>query len=248
MNICPDCGAEIIEGTTRCIRCGKYLESHRKTGKGEPRGMKSWPKALLLVLVLVLAPALAISLPIALAGRSERSPGHTDYKRQSFLDSVELAVQTFLNAGDGVDADYLTLVLPPEKSDQVYDSGESWALAFDSGESLKNSYLEAAGKASAISAPDGGAAEISGLLQEYCDARAAEIDDVLDFSLSVLGAPPDVRAARLEQRITEMGGSGYSFENSNLLKERFLKALETYVYEHDLDPNPALRSYLEESR
>lgn len=245
--ICPNCGARVFEGATRCIHCGKYLKARKKWVKAKRRSRSTWPKALFITLALILIPALAISLPISIPERTRQTDERkVKDEKQTFVDSVDRIVRRYRRAGEFAASDYLELVLSPEQSCDVYASGESYSHAYKTGEYLKDAYLDAARESAHLEAPDRDAEKIKQSLEDYCGARAGEISDILEFSLSIVNMPADARTAALEQRIMEMGGTGYSFEKSNIVKNSLFDELETYIEKHGLKAGSEYNVYAED--
>jgi predicted nucleic acid-binding Zn ribbon protein len=52
---CPFCGAEILKGAMKCVRCGKYLQRDRKVVMKEEKKKFNYMAVVQLVVVLIVA-------------------------------------------------------------------------------------------------------------------------------------------------------------------------------------------------
>ena len=206
--------------------------------------------AVLFAVTIAVVPAVIISLPLGLVQRDgENAKKQADAARvekQSFVDRTDLIVGELRRISGYVSSDYVALVQPPENSDVIYDDAAYWRSTIRSGEFLRDTYASAAGESKLLPAPDADALRIKGLLENYCSARAAEIDDILRFSRSVVDLAWEDRADEIADRISALGEKGYSFQVSISAAQSLLENLKRYIVSNNLKTNTDYGAYAKE--
>jgi hypothetical protein len=194
--------------------------------------------AVLFAVTFVVVPAVVISLPIGLVQRNSddanRRAAATRVEEQNFVDRVDHVVGELKRISGYVSSDYVVLVQPPGNSDVIYDDAANWRSTMKSGEFLRDTYAGAAGETRLLPAPDAEALNIKGLLENYCSARATEIDDILKFSRSVVDMAWADRANAIADRISSHGGKGYNFKGSSSTAQNLFDNLKRYVVSNNL--------------
>jgi hypothetical protein len=224
-------------------RLRRYMRSKR-------HGTRSMLNAVLFAVTIVVVPAVVIALPIGLAQRdsdnAKKQAAAARVEEQSFVDRVDQVAGELRRVSGYVSSDYVILVQQPENSDVVYDDAAYWRSTVRSGEFLRDAYAGAAGESKLLPAPDADAQKIKGLLENYCAARAAEIDDILKFSRSVVDLAWEDRANAIADRISALGGKGYSFQGSSSAAQSLFDSLKRYIVSNNLKTNTDYDTYANE--
>lgn len=206
--------------------------------------------AVLFAVTIVVVPAVVISLPLGLVQRdrdnAKKQAAAARVEKQSFVDRVDQIVAELRRVSGYVSSDYLVLVQPPKNSDVVYDDAAYWRSTIRSGEFLRDTYASAAVHSRLLPVPDGEAQQIKGLLESYCAARAAEIDDMLKFSRSVVDLAWEDKANEIADRISALGGKGYSFQGSSSVAQGLFDSLKRYIVSNNLKTNTDYGTYAKE--
>jgi len=225
----------------------KRLRRYIRSKGHETRSMLN---AGLFAVTVVVVPAVVISLPIGLVQRdndiAKKQAAAARVEEQSVVDRVDQVVGELRRVSGYVSSDYVVLVQPPENSDAVYDDAAYWRSTVRSGEFLRDTYAGAAGESKLLPAPDAEAQKIKGLLESYCAARATEIDDILKFSRSVVDLAWEDRANAIADRISTLGGKGYSFQGSSSVAQGLFDSLKRYVVSNNLKTNTDYGTYAKE--
>ena len=206
--------------------------------------------AVLFAVTVVVVPAVVISLPIGLVQKgsdnAKTQAAAVRVEEQSFVDRVDQVVGELRRVSGYVSSDYVVLVQPPENSDAVYDDAAYWRSTVRSGEFLRDTYASAAGESRLLPAPDTEAQKIKGLLDSYCAARAAEVDDILKFSRSIVDLAWEDRTNAIADRTSALGGKGYSFQGSSNIAQGLFDSLKRYVISNNLKTNTDYGTYAKE--
>jgi hypothetical protein len=211
---------------------------------------RSMLNAVLFTVTIVVVPAVAISLPLGLVQRdsdnAKKREAVVRVEKQSFVDRVDQIVTELRRVSGYVPSEYLVLVQPPQNSDAIYDDAGYWRSTIQSGEFLRDTYASAAGECKLLPVPDADAQKIGGLLQSYCGARSAEIDDILKFSHSVVDLAWGDRANAIADRISTLGGKGYSFQGSSSVAQSLFESLKRYIVSNNLKTNSDYAAFAKE--
>lgn len=222
----------------------------RRYMRGKRHETRSMLTAVLFAVTVVVVPAVVISLPTGLVQRNsdnaKRRAAAAKVEEQSFVDRVDQVVGELRRISGYVSSDYVVLVQPPENSDVVYDDSAYWRSTIRSGEFLRDAYAGAAGESKLLPAPDAEAQKIKALLENYCTARAAEIDDILKFSRSVVDLAWEDRASAIADRISSLGGKGYNFQGSSGAAQSLFDSLKSYIVSKNLKTNTDYGTYANE--
>ena len=206
--------------------------------------------AVLFAVTLVVVPAVVISLPLGLVQRdsdnTKKQAAAARIEKQGFADRVDHIVGNLRRAAAYVTTDYIVLVEPPENSDAIYEDAGYWRSTVRSGEFLRDTYASAAGEARLLPVPDEEAGKIKGLLEQYCGSRAAEVDDILKFSRSVVDLAWEGRADAIADRISALGGKGYNFSASGGLAQSLFDSLKRYIVSNNLKTNSDYGTFAKE--
>jgi hypothetical protein len=222
----------------------------RRYMRGKKHETRSVLNAVVFAVTIIVMPAVVVSLPIGLVQRNRENAkkvaAAATAEEQGFVDRVDQVVGELRRVSGYVSSDYVVLVEPPENSDVVYDDAAYWRSTVSSGEFLRDTYAGAAGASGLLPAPDAEAQKIKELLGNYCSARAAEIDDMLKFSRSVVDLAWEDRANAIADRISALGGKGYSFQGSGGVAQSLFDSLKRYIVSNNLKTNTDYGTYAKE--
>ena len=225
----------------------KWLRRYVRSMGREKRSMLN---ACLFAVTVIVVPAIIISLPLALVQRHDdstrKAAAAARVEKQGFVDRVDHIVGSLRRSAAYVTTDYVVLVEPPENSDAIYEDAGYWRSTIRSGEFLRDTYASAAGEAGLLPVPDEEAGKIKGLLEQYCGSRAAEVDDILKFSRSVVDLAWEGRADAIADRISALGGKGYNFSASGGLAQSLFDSLKRYIVSNNLKTNSDYGTFAKE--